>query len=388
MPKLTAPSLPPGPRQALSLELHALHRRAGWPSVRDLSSALGDGVASPSRIHDAFTKPRLPAWGLIDVLVVALARKIPRADPTAEVERFHALWDAASDVPTAPVGSPPAGAERDIPPPPPLTVAPPSIPPSLENDREDRGPAGLADAVEVGILTAQDAETVLRRMIASYDTIAQDRDRASAAELEALDFRDLLPLLRTKFSQDVDTTELARRVAELTEQRDRAVEQALRDREAGWRSTDPGAGEDLLERMPMPLDHPHPYAPEPEGKGPVSGLFDFVRRGSRDSEDDMLRQPQFSPRVILEFQDRLDAVGASLGGTWATLEAKQAHADSYQEESALFDKFEDCKDLNGRLHKLSEGLDRIMQDGDREALDDWERQLRRIEFFADELRRG
>ncbi|MFC9596226.1 hypothetical protein ACFTUC_41335 [Streptomyces sp. NPDC056944] len=97
MPKLTAPPLPPGPRQTLSLELHTLHRRAGWPSVRDLSRALGDGVASPSRIHDAFTKPRLPAWGLLDVLVTELARRVPRADPTAVFERFHDLWETAAE---------------------------------------------------------------------------------------------------------------------------------------------------------------------------------------------------------------------------------------------------------------------------------------------------
>lgn len=105
MPKLTAPPLPPGPRQRLSLELHTLHRSAGWPSVRDLSRALGDGVASPSRIHDAFTKPRLPAWGLLDVLVTELARRIPRADPTAVSERFHGLWEAAAEASSAPLTS-------------------------------------------------------------------------------------------------------------------------------------------------------------------------------------------------------------------------------------------------------------------------------------------
>ncbi|MFI8404956.1 hypothetical protein ACIGG5_32530 [Streptomyces sp. NPDC085463] len=95
MPKLTPPSLPPGPRQDLSTELHRLHLRAGRPSVRELSRALGQGVVSSSRIHDAFTKERVPAWALLDLLVPELVRRVPRADPAEEVVRFHLLWQAA-----------------------------------------------------------------------------------------------------------------------------------------------------------------------------------------------------------------------------------------------------------------------------------------------------
>ncbi|MGW5421608.1 hypothetical protein [Streptomyces sp. NPDC003943] len=175
--------------------------------MRNLSRALGDGVASPSRIHDAFTKPRLPDWELLDVIVEALARKIPRADPTAEVERFHALWDAASDDPPAPVGSPPAGAEPNIPPPPPLMVVPPAIPPPLENEREDSGPVARADAEAEQLLA--DAEALLhkspsareREMKALKASLA--RLKAQADELEsrgdfdgAMDIRlEEMPLL-------------------------------------------------------------------------------------------------------------------------------------------------------------------------------------------------
>ncbi|MFJ5879192.1 hypothetical protein ACIQD1_31270 [Streptomyces sp. NPDC093088] len=112
MPKLTPPSLPPGPRQTLGAELHTLHRRAGWPSVRDLARALGTGVASSSRIHDAFTKPRLPAWGLVQLLVTELARRIPRADPERETERFHALWEAAAEASAEITGTPTAPVDR------------------------------------------------------------------------------------------------------------------------------------------------------------------------------------------------------------------------------------------------------------------------------------
>ncbi len=105
MPKLTAPSMDPGPGKWLSDELHALHRRAGWPSVRELARALGNRVASPSRVHDAFTKPRLPSWGLVELLVEHLASRVPGGAPAQEeVQRFHALWEAAaSDIHSATV---------------------------------------------------------------------------------------------------------------------------------------------------------------------------------------------------------------------------------------------------------------------------------------------
>ncbi|MEU9181807.1 hypothetical protein AB0C90_34210 [Streptomyces sp. NPDC048550] len=96
MAKLTAPTLAPGPRKRLSDELHTMHRRAGWPSVRELARALGAGVVSSSRIHDAFTNPRLPAWGLVHMVVVELATRAPGADADAEVKRFHGLWDEAA----------------------------------------------------------------------------------------------------------------------------------------------------------------------------------------------------------------------------------------------------------------------------------------------------
>ncbi|MGW6569261.1 hypothetical protein [Streptomyces sp. NPDC054975] len=97
MAKLTTPALAPGPRKELSDHLHALHRRAGWPSVRELAKALGQGVASSSRIHDAFTKPRLPDWGLVQLVVAELASRVPDATPAAEVKTFHGLWDNAAE---------------------------------------------------------------------------------------------------------------------------------------------------------------------------------------------------------------------------------------------------------------------------------------------------
>ncbi|MFF5924148.1 hypothetical protein ACFY8C_38360 [Streptomyces flavochromogenes] len=146
MPKLTPPSLPPGPRQILSVELHTLHRRAGWPSVRDLSRALGAGVASSSRIHDAFTKPRLPDWGLVKVLVIELAQQIPRTDPGTESDRFHALWEAAAEASTETADVPAAPASPDLKPPP-LVLPPAAVPPArITSVKTQSAPGSRSDS--------------------------------------------------------------------------------------------------------------------------------------------------------------------------------------------------------------------------------------------------
>ncbi|MFE2687034.1 hypothetical protein [Streptomyces mirabilis] len=65
--------------------------------MRDLVARVGgDDVAGRSRIHDVFSSERLPTWGLVQILVEALVRTIPDADPRAEERRLHQLWLAAS----------------------------------------------------------------------------------------------------------------------------------------------------------------------------------------------------------------------------------------------------------------------------------------------------
>ncbi|MGW6244385.1 hypothetical protein [Streptomyces roseolus] len=61
----------------------------------------GVSVASSSRVHDVFRQPRLPDWGLLDILVSALASRIRGLDPSAESQRFHGLWEAAAEASTA-----------------------------------------------------------------------------------------------------------------------------------------------------------------------------------------------------------------------------------------------------------------------------------------------
>ncbi|MER6274546.1 hypothetical protein [Streptomyces sp900105755] len=96
MARWLSPNLPDGPLKELNRELHELHRKAGYPSVRELQEAIGK-AASHTKIHHAFTKPKVPSWGVVELAVEALAAQArPRVDPEAEVDRFKALWDRAS----------------------------------------------------------------------------------------------------------------------------------------------------------------------------------------------------------------------------------------------------------------------------------------------------
>lgn len=120
MARLKRPDLPFGPLQNLNDALHDLHQRAGLPSVRDLARSVGTGVASRSRIHDAFTGSRLPSWGLVQLLARALAQTVPAGDIAQEEKDLHALWLIASgaahiDHPVeGPTNPDPAGGARAI----------------------------------------------------------------------------------------------------------------------------------------------------------------------------------------------------------------------------------------------------------------------------------
>ncbi|MBC9731027.1 hypothetical protein [Streptomyces sp. TRM68367] len=96
MPGLKRPQLSEGPKKELNGALHDLHLRAGHPSVRDLEHRIGVGIAGKSRIHDAFSKHRLPKWDLLSVLVPALAQTVPGVDLAVEEARIYQLWLAAS----------------------------------------------------------------------------------------------------------------------------------------------------------------------------------------------------------------------------------------------------------------------------------------------------
>jgi tetratricopeptide (TPR) repeat protein len=81
---LPGPDLPHGPVRELFEQLHELHHRAGWPSLREMAKEVG---CSHTTISAAFSEPRVPRWGLLELIVETLG---------GETARFHRLWLAAS----------------------------------------------------------------------------------------------------------------------------------------------------------------------------------------------------------------------------------------------------------------------------------------------------
>ena len=90
MGALPRPDLPPGPQRDLADALHGLHHRAGWPSLRVLA---GEAGCSHTTVSVVFSSPRLPSWGVLELLVEAMG---------GDVEAFRGLWQAAG----SPAGSP------------------------------------------------------------------------------------------------------------------------------------------------------------------------------------------------------------------------------------------------------------------------------------------
>lgn len=112
MGALPSPELPTGPRRDLVDALHDLHHRAGWPSLREMAREVG---CSHTTVSAAFSEPRVPRWGLLELLVETLG---------GDTERFHHLWLEASAAavsssasPMAPDAVPPvrAMAPRQLP---------------------------------------------------------------------------------------------------------------------------------------------------------------------------------------------------------------------------------------------------------------------------------
>ncbi len=73
-----------GPAKVLNDALHDLHHRAGWPSLRTLAAETG---VSHTTVSKTFSRPTLPTWGTLELLVEAMA---------GDTTHFHDLWLAAS----------------------------------------------------------------------------------------------------------------------------------------------------------------------------------------------------------------------------------------------------------------------------------------------------
>jgi hypothetical protein len=84
MGQLHPPELEPGPHRDLVEALHALHHRAGRPSLRTIAARAG---CSHTTVFHVFSHPRLPSWGLLEVVVAALG-----GDPA----ELRELWLAAT----------------------------------------------------------------------------------------------------------------------------------------------------------------------------------------------------------------------------------------------------------------------------------------------------
>lgn len=85
MPSVSPRQVPDGPVRRLFDELRRLHRSAGEPSTRTLAKAVAHGHAT---VHTALRGPRVPRWGLLELLVEEL---------NGDVEYFKQLWIAARD---------------------------------------------------------------------------------------------------------------------------------------------------------------------------------------------------------------------------------------------------------------------------------------------------
>src|SRR3954466_10225372 len=89
MGALPRPSVPDGPTGVLFDQLHDLHHQAGWPSLRDMAKDIG---CSHTTISAAFSRPAIPRWGLLELIVETLG---------GDTEHFHRLWLTASSPGTA-----------------------------------------------------------------------------------------------------------------------------------------------------------------------------------------------------------------------------------------------------------------------------------------------
>ena len=85
MSALPRADVAPGPARSLNDALHDLHHRAGWPSLRTLARETG---VSHTTVSKAFSRPALPTWGTLELLVEAMRRR-HRALPRALARRLH-----------------------------------------------------------------------------------------------------------------------------------------------------------------------------------------------------------------------------------------------------------------------------------------------------------
>lgn len=119
-----------GPLGLLVQALHELHRAAGKPGVRRISTAIRDrndlrDTVSHETIGAMLRGSGLPKWIKVECVVRQLAEwSVTGLDADREVRRFHQLWLAADDdLGAAPVTPPPPVRRDFVTPTPPATTA-------------------------------------------------------------------------------------------------------------------------------------------------------------------------------------------------------------------------------------------------------------------------
>jgi hypothetical protein len=94
------PQLGDGPLKDLNDALHALHLRAGRPSLTEMYAALSEEAKksiSRSTLHSALANTALPRRDTVDALVEILGTRARNTTPEEELPGFDALWQLASE---------------------------------------------------------------------------------------------------------------------------------------------------------------------------------------------------------------------------------------------------------------------------------------------------
>jgi tetratricopeptide (TPR) repeat protein len=133
---LPRPDVPTGAARQLFDELHDLHHRAGWPSLRTMAREIG---CSHTTVSVVFSGPRVPRWGLLELIVETLG---------GDALRMRQLWLAASDP-----GCPDQGGDGAGP-------GPRQLPPDVAGFAGRTGPLGDLDRLLVSPVTGPPATVV------------------------------------------------------------------------------------------------------------------------------------------------------------------------------------------------------------------------------------
>ncbi|MEV4891105.1 hypothetical protein AB0K48_17105 [Nonomuraea sp. NPDC055795] len=92
MAKLRMPELEDGALRDLIVELHRLHARAGWPSVREIALATSYGNMA---VHAVFTSGKLPILRqMLDIGAFLIELDVRKPDQSA-LDRLDNMWTAA-----------------------------------------------------------------------------------------------------------------------------------------------------------------------------------------------------------------------------------------------------------------------------------------------------